>query len=311
MSDELNEIEEAAGLLDLDARYPWLSDLVHRANGERLNQLGDRAPARGFEFFDLTQICVQARRPGQKNPEDQLREHLASSDINLRLLAAWQVLARDSYNELLGHLATLDEYVRTGIVKRPRDFVRRKLLATQGCNTAPKATAFNYIDTITECAWGLFLANRFANIEEECTLPGDNAKDADFCVRTDARDLWIDCYSPYTNANKSLPSFEDWVLFWARAKWEDKFAGAHQAFGGFPTGIAIMLWKTRDPEEGAGGMFDALARLDFKRTFGKPVGTAPNELWIACPGLEVVWVGEPRFSSGDFGPHLVLEWRRP
>jgi hypothetical protein len=52
-------------------------------------------------------------------------------------------------------------------------------------------------------------------------------------------------------------------------------------------------------------------KLDNKRTFGEPVGTAPDELWIACPGLEVVWVGETRFSSGEFGPRLVCEWRRP
>jgi hypothetical protein len=253
MSDELNEIEEATGLLDLDARYPWLSDLVHRANGERLNQLGDRAPAQGFEFFDLTQICVRARKPGQKNPEDQPREHLASSDLNLRLLGAWQVLARDFYNELLGHLATLDEYVRRGIVKRPQDFVGRKLLAPQGCNRAPKDTAFDYISTIAECAWGLFFANRFASIEEECSLPGNNvkgskAKNADFRVWTGTKKLWIDCYSPYTNASKSFPSFEEWVLFWARAKWEEKFSGANEASGGLPTGIAIMLLKTRDPD---------------------------------------------------------------
>jgi hypothetical protein len=279
-----------AAVADLDARYPALSGIVPEAIGLTLEALAARSPARNYEFYDLERLCADGR--------DSL--HLVDHPLF------------EGSAQIYGYLAILNEYVANGFVKRRPFFVQRKLLAPKRLNpSAPSPSGFNCLDTIMECSWGLMFADNYAKVEEECPIPGDQRKNVDFCIERGLGPLWVDCVSPYPEATQTRGSLEEWILEWTRNEWQGKFLAASTRPGGLSTGLAITMIKTRDPRAGSGGMLDALVKLDFMRTIGDHVGTPPEQLWTECPGLEVVWVGEPQFSSSAFRPRLVCEWRRP
>ena len=279
-------------MLNLDTQYPALSAIVREASGLTLEAIANRAPARDYDFYDLERLCADTR--DRQVPVDN------------PLLRALGDAA-----QIQGYLAILNEYVARGFVRKRPSFVRHKLLVLKRSKSAPSPTGYDCLDTIMECSWGLFFADKFAKVEEERSLPGDEEKNADFWVEDGAKVLWIDCLSPYPAAGRTKASLEEWIEEWARGKWKDKFSVAHARSGGIATGLAITMLKTRDPNLGNGGMLDALAKLHRKRTFGDPIGQPPDQFWHDCPGLEVVWVGEPQISSTPFRPIIICEWRRP
>ena len=279
-------------LLDLDAQYPALSAIVREVSGLTLETLADRAPAHGYDFYDLERLCADVRA--------------SQIPVDNPFLAG---LGGDT--QIQGYLAISNEYVARGFVRKRPSFVRRKLLVLKTPKPTPSPTGYDCLDTIMECSWGLFFADNFPKVEEERPLPGDKRKNADFWVEKDSKALWIDCVSPHPQADKTMGSLEAWIEKWAREKWKEKFSAASKLPVGLATGLAITMIKTRDPDEGNHGMFDALAMLDWKRTFDEPIGTPPDQFWADCPGLEIVWVGEPQVCSTASSPLIIREWRRP
>ena len=280
-------------LLDLDAQYPALSAIVCEVNGLTLEALADRAPAHNYEFYDLERLCadIRTRQIPIDNPFLQ---------------------ALGEATQIQGYLAVLNEYVARGFVRKRPSFVHDKLLAPKKPNpSAPSPTGFNCLDTIMECSWGLYFEDIFDKVEEERSIPGDEKKNADFRVEKDARALWIDCYSPYPSAEETRGTLEEWIELWARNKWQSKFRAARERNSELATGLAITMIKTPDLNTGKYGMLDALLKLYFKRDFGKPIGEPPDQFWRECPGLDVVWVGEPQYCSSAFRPILACTWQRP
>jgi len=106
--------------MNLDVRYPHLSALVQEVLGTSLVDLSNRAPATGFDFFDL----------------ERLLSHVAR-------IACWSLdtiseeILRLHHQQVQGYVSTIEAFTELGVVRDRATFVSKKLLAPQVALSSP------------------------------------------------------------------------------------------------------------------------------------------------------------------------------
>jgi len=263
----------------LDARYPNLSSLVRTDLGIDLEALAGRQPATSYALFDLERLLAHLRQI----------ESVQHDEIGEMLVAGHN-------DQVRGYLATLDEFVRVFHVPNARTFLRKKLQAPT--KPRPSAPSTEMLDTLAECCWGLWLHDRFGNVDVEKAFPNRNG-DADFYVVTDGGSLWIDCVSPAPADRQS-----DIAEFFAETvidKWRDKF-GRRAGAAELPSAIAVNLLKNQE---------HLAPRLVFDEITGGGSYVAPARLWSECPSLRHAWLGLQSWSNTAQRPNVIATWSRP
>jgi hypothetical protein len=267
----------------LDATYPSLSKLVTTVLSMELETLADRAPAIDYDYFDLERLLAEVRAAQRAGFTD---EHY------LATLGHHEQQTR-------GYLATIEAYVASGVVKNPTAFLMKKLMAPRAAR--PRAPGSEMLDTLAECSWGLWLLDKYGNLEEEKPFPGGRG-DADFYVRTEKGPLWVDCLSvaPPKEKERRPTDLSAYLASKARSKWQKKF-GRRQHAASLPAAIAITLLK---------GQESVMPKIVFHQITGTSCD-APASLWGDCPGLHVAWFGLPPWQERPHRPELFATWTRP
>jgi hypothetical protein len=263
----------------LDDRYPRLSKLVREGQVEQtLELLASRAPAVDYEYFDLERLLAQ----------DRAIENAQIDEISAAIVAA-------HHEQTRGYLATIEQFVTLFPPSHVPSFVRRKLLAPRVARSA--ATSTEMLDTLAECSWGLWLHDRYGNLEIEKTFPS-GIGDADFFTKAPSGELWIDCVSP--KPKERPESIECFIADEATEKWKSKFGAPKRNAASLPSAIAITLLK---------GQEHLMPKLVFDEIVGRAY-VAPPDLWSRCPGLEHVWCGLQSWGRTAQRPSIVAEWKR-
>jgi len=258
----------------LDDDFPKLSRLVTSVLGVGLEQLAARAPAQDYEYFDLERLLADAKA-GQT--------HIDSGDV----LAEFAQQTR-------GYVATLDAYVGLGVLKNPRQFVRKKLSAPNGPRATPRGSEM--LDTLVECSWGLWLHDRYGNLEEEKPLP-DGRGNCDFYVIIETSPLWVDCISIAPASDRAdLNAYLSGVVL---EKWHSKFEARGAA--NLPAAIAVTSLKKQE---------HFVHALHFNQTIGNACEPS-DALWAACPGLQGAWFATPPWHPRAHRPDIFATWLRP
>ena len=258
----------------LDEDYPKLSELVSTVLGIGLEGLADRAPAQDYEYFDLERLLADARAG---------RTHIKAGD----LLAGFA-------EQTHGYIATLEAYVGLGVLKDKRQFVKKKLCAPRKPRAAPPGSEM--LDTVAECSWGLWLHDRYGNLEEERLLPGSHGN-TDFYVSTGPAPLWVDCISIAPESDRfDLNAYLSRVVF---DKWKTKFAARGAA--SLPAAIAVTALKKQE---------HVVHALHFNQTIGNAC-VPSDSLWVSCPGLQCAWFATPPWHATAHRPDVFAAWYRP
>ena len=259
--------------MSLDTKYTALSRLVRSVLGLDLETLASRAPAVGYEHFDL----------------ERLLAHVRSSPLALddKIFGPFS-------RQVRGYLATIEAYVALGIIKDQAAFVTKKLAAPKVALPMPHSTEM--LDTLAECCWALWLHDRYGNLEAEKMFPCGGG-DADFFVSSDG-DLWVDCISVAPAGDRSRMS--EYLANTVRSKWRAKF-GARRGAAALPAAIAVLLLKQQEHT------IPALIRDEITGISYSP----PASLWTDCPGLHAAWFGTPPWYDAPHRPDVFATWRRP
>lgn len=265
-------------MMNLDLRYPAISASVREALDMSLVDLARRAPAVDYEFFDL----------------ERLLAHLELID-GRKLDDLGEMIVRLHDQQVHGFAATIEEFLSLGVLEDRVTFVVKKLLAPKVALPSPPSDEM--LNTLAECWWGLWLHARHGNLIAEAPFPADKG-DADFFVKTDEGDRWVDCTS--LAPDDSPGSVNAYLVSRVRYKWGKKF-GARPSAASLPAAIAVMLHKGQE-------------HLMPSLILGDIVGRryeAPPSLWADCPGLQEVWIGLPSWESNASHPELLATWKRP
>lgn len=174
----------SARLADLDIEYPNLSSLIQATHTLSLEQLSVRQPAAGYGFYDLERLCADAK--------------VVATYVGLPFV--YQA------RQALGYLSVIDEYIAAGLPKTPDHFSKKKLLAPVTARPRPVLSS-EFLDTMTECQWGMYFKDNGFHVEEEVPFP--NGGDADFVTKKGGTETWIDCISPAPQDPKG--SIEGWL----------------------------------------------------------------------------------------------------
>lgn len=263
--------------MNLDVRYPHLSALVREVLDMSLVELANRAPATGFEYFDLERLLAHV-------------EQIAGWDLD----EVSEAIVRLHHQQVHGYVSTIEAFAALGVVRDRAAFVAKKLLAPQVALSSPPSSEM--LDTLAECSWGLWLHDQHKNLIAERPFPTDDG-DADFFVATANGDRWVDCISLAPTDSPS--SISTYLASRVRTKWGKKF-GARRSASSLPAGIAVMLLKGQEH------LMPGLIRDDIvERRY-----SVPPSLWAECPGLVEVWIGLPSWDSSAQRPHLLTTWSR-
>jgi len=258
----------------LDEDYPKLSELVSTVLGIGLEGLADRAPAQDYEYFDLERLLADARGG---------RTYIKAGN----LLAGFA-------EQTHGYIATLESYVGLGVLKDQQQFVKKKLCAPRKPRAAPPGSEM--LDTVAECSWGLWLHDRYGNLEEERLLPNSHGN-SDFYVSTGTVPLWVDCISIAPESDRfDLNAYLSRVVF---EKWKSKFAVRGAA--NLPAAIAVTALKKQE---------HIVHALHFNQAIGNAC-VPSDSLWVDCPGLQCAWFATPPWHPTAHRPDIFAAWYRP
>jgi hypothetical protein len=122
----------------LDEMFPNLGRLVQRVLGMSLEGLASRAPAVGFQFYDLERLLATVRA-NEASPLDELCTAIYGAHR-----------AQDR-----GYIATIDAFIGLGAIRDEQAFVEKKLMAPRMPRTQHNSSEM--MDTVVECSWGLWL----------------------------------------------------------------------------------------------------------------------------------------------------------
>lgn len=262
----------------LDVLFPSLSATIRSVLGLTLEQLAARQPATNYKFFDL----------------ERLLAHRKAIDA-MKLDDIGEAIVRLHHQQVRGYVDTLEAFVALGVLRDDEAFVTKKLLAPRTALKLPPSSEM--LDTLVECAWGLWLQDRYGNLTAERPFPG-GAGDADFVVATARGELWVDCLSVEPTDRRS--DVRAYLASRVRTKWAKKF-GARPSAASLPSAIAVTMMKGQEHVMPA-LLLDQITERQYE---------APSSLWLDCPGLQEVWVGLPSWEEGAQRPELLATWKRP